>query len=91
MIIQGLNDPRVHPNESDRFVEELQRNNIPVTYIQFPDEGHGMRKPENYLAMAGFIEEFLHSCLHGKLEPYRDGQYNSSAIVSDNLFNILII
>lgn len=39
MIIHGLNDPRVHQSESDRFVEELKKNDIPVTYIQFPDEG----------------------------------------------------
>lgn len=39
-----------------------------------------MRKPENFLAMSGFIEEFLHSCLHGELEPFRVGMYNSSAV-----------
>lgn len=41
-----------------------------------------MRKPQNYLAMAGFVEEFLHDCLHGEVEPFRLGQYNSSAVVS---------
>lgn len=34
------------------------------------------------LAMTGFIEEFLHNCLHGDVEPFTLGMYNSSAIVS---------
>lgn len=46
-----------------------------------------MRKPQNYLSMAGFVEEFLHNCLHGDLEPYTLGQYKSSAIVR-NSFNV---
>ncbi len=52
-----------------------------MTYVVYPDEGHGMRKPHNMLAMAGFVEEFLTQCLHGDVEPYTLGQYNSTAVV----------
>uniref|UniRef100_A0A158P8L1 Prolyl endopeptidase n=1 Tax=Angiostrongylus cantonensis TaxID=6313 RepID=A0A158P8L1_ANGCA len=44
MILQGANDPRVKQQESDQFVEALKKNNIPVSYILYPDEGHGFRK-----------------------------------------------
>ncbi|KAL3100240.1 hypothetical protein niasHT_026157 [Heterodera trifolii] len=81
LIVHGANDPRVKQAESDQFVAALKRNHIPVTYILFPDEGHGPRKPHNTLAMAGFIEEFLHQCLHGDIEPFNLGQYNSTAMV----------
>lgn len=81
LIIHGSNDPRVKQTESDQFVKKLKYNNIPVKYVVFPDEGHGMEKPQNMLAMAGFIEEFLHQCLHGNYEKFTLGQYNSSAIV----------
>lgn len=37
-------------------------------------KGHGPRKPHNTLAMAGFIEEFLHQCLHGDVEPFSLGE-----------------
>jgi dipeptidyl aminopeptidase/acylaminoacyl peptidase len=97
MIIHGSNDPRVKQAESgiklhtkcltfsillDQFVDALKKNDIPVTYVVYPDEGHGMRKPKNMLAMSGFVEEFLHKCLHGDVEPFTLGQYNSSAVVS---------
>ncbi|CAD5214390.1 unnamed protein product [Bursaphelenchus okinawaensis] len=81
MIIHGSNDPRVKQSESDQFVDELKKNNIPVTYVVYPDEGHGPRKPRNVLAMAGFIEEFLSECLHGDVEHFAHGQYNSTAMV----------
>ncbi|VDP47695.1 unnamed protein product [Heligmosomoides polygyrus] len=83
LIIQGANDPRVNQRESDQFVAALQKNNIPVSYILYPDEGHGCRKAKNRLAQNGFIEKFLHTCLGGRMEPFHLGQYNSSAIVSD--------
>ena len=82
LIIHGANDPRVKQAEADQFVDALKNNSIPVTYVLYPDEGHGMRKPENNLAMTGLVEQFLHKCLKGELEPFKLGQYNSSAIVS---------
>jgi dipeptidyl aminopeptidase/acylaminoacyl peptidase len=82
LVIHGSNDPRVKKAESDQFVDELKKNNIPVTYVVFPDEGHGMRKSRNVLAMTGFIEEFLHDCLGGGVEKYQVGQYNSTAMVN---------
>lgn len=81
LIIHGSNDPRVKQAESDQFVSALKRKNIPVTYVVYPDEGHGMQKPQNMLSMTGFVEEFLHECLHGEVEPFKIGQYNSSAVV----------
>uniref|UniRef100_A0A9J2P590 Peptidase S9 prolyl oligopeptidase catalytic domain-containing protein n=1 Tax=Ascaris lumbricoides TaxID=6252 RepID=A0A9J2P590_ASCLU len=81
MILQGANDPRVARNESDQFVAALKANNIPVTYILYPDEGHGFRKPENALAQAGFVEKFLHGCIHGEYEEFNLRQHNSSAMV----------
>uniref|UniRef100_A0AC35GFW9 Peptidase S9 prolyl oligopeptidase catalytic domain-containing protein n=1 Tax=Panagrolaimus sp. PS1159 TaxID=55785 RepID=A0AC35GFW9_9BILA len=81
IIIHGANDPRVKQAEADQFVDALKNNSIPVTYVLYPDEGHGMRKPENNLAMTGYVEDFLHKCLKGDLEPFKQGQYNSSAVV----------
>lgn len=64
-----------------QFVNELVKLKIPVTYILYPDEGHGFGRPQNSLAEAGFVERFLHKCLHGRYEKFSLGQYNSSAIV----------
>ncbi|VDD92316.1 unnamed protein product [Enterobius vermicularis] len=81
IIFQGANDPRVKQSESDRFVDELKKHRIPVTYVLYPDEGHVFLKQENSLSEAGFIEEFFHKCLKGDYEPFSRGQYDSSAIV----------
>ncbi|PIO67342.1 hypothetical protein TELCIR_10911 [Teladorsagia circumcincta] len=70
----------------DQFVAALKRNNIPVTYVFYPDEGHGFKKANNILAQHGFIEKFLHMCLGGRYEPYHMGQHNSSAILMSDGF-----
>jgi dipeptidyl aminopeptidase/acylaminoacyl peptidase len=62
-------------------VNALKRNSIPVTYVLYPDEGHGFRRTENSLAEAGFIEQFLHKCLSGENQLYKIGMYNSNAQV----------
>ena len=41
LIGHGANDPRVKQAESDQIVRAMQRKDIPVTYLLYPDEGHG--------------------------------------------------
>ncbi|MGA0020247.1 MAG: S9 family peptidase, partial [Steroidobacteraceae bacterium] len=41
LIGQGANDPRVKQAESDQIVSAMNEKGIPVTYVLFPDEGHG--------------------------------------------------
>jgi dipeptidyl aminopeptidase/acylaminoacyl peptidase len=47
LIAQGANDPRVVQSESDQIVAAMKEKNIPVTYVLYPDEGHGFVRPEN--------------------------------------------
>jgi dipeptidyl aminopeptidase/acylaminoacyl peptidase len=63
MVLQGANDPRVLQVESDEIVAELQKNQIPVEYVVFDDEGHGFRKKENQLKGYSQIIDFLDSYL----------------------------
>ena len=59
MVLQGANDPRVLQIESDEIVEAIKKNNIPVEYVVFPDEGHGFVKKENEIKGYGDILKFL--------------------------------
>ena len=60
----------------------LQREkDLPVTYVLFPDEGHGFARPENRLAFFGITEGFLHTCLGGRFEPLGDALDGSSTQV----------
>jgi dipeptidyl aminopeptidase/acylaminoacyl peptidase len=69
LIGQGANDPRVKQAESDQIVAAMQKDGIPVTYVVFPDEGHGFAKPTNNIAFNAVTENFLATCLGGRAEP----------------------
>lgn len=71
LIGQGANDPRVNIENSNRIVAALREKKIPVTYIVYPDEGHGFVRPENNLDFNGRVEEFLAKYLGGRAEPWK--------------------
>src|SRR5499426_3981120 len=66
LIGQGANDPRVKQAESDQIVKAMGERNIPVTYVLFPDEGHGFARPQNRLAFEAVSEAFLDKHLGGR-------------------------
>jgi dipeptidyl aminopeptidase/acylaminoacyl peptidase len=72
LIGQGANDPRVNQAESDQIVAAMDAKKIPVTYVLFPDEGHGFARPENNIAFNAVAEQFLGQCLGGRVEPIGD-------------------
>ncbi|MBW8785811.1 MAG: S9 family peptidase [Novosphingobium sp.] len=79
LIGQGANDPRVNKAESDQIVEAMKAKGISVTYVVFPDEGHGFAKPANNTAFNAIAENFLAPCLGGRAEPIGSAVSNSSA------------
>jgi dipeptidyl aminopeptidase/acylaminoacyl peptidase len=58
-VIHGANDPRVKQAESDQIVAAARKNNVPVEYMVFPDEGHGLRKKENQIKAFKAVADFL--------------------------------
>lgn len=78
LIGQGANDPRVKQAESDQIVKVLETNNIPVTYILYPDEGHGFKRPENRKSFFAVTEAFLGRVLGGRVEPVGNDFHDSS-------------
>ena len=46
IFFQGLADTVVPPAQAEKMVAALQAKGIPVTYMQFPEEGHGFRQAE---------------------------------------------
>jgi dipeptidyl aminopeptidase/acylaminoacyl peptidase len=69
LIAQGANDPRVKQAESDQIVAAMKAKNLPVTYVMYPDEGHGFARPQNRLSFYAITEGFLAQCLGGRAEP----------------------
>lgn len=81
LIGQGANDPRVNVAESEQIVDALKSKNIPVTYVVFPDEGHGFARPVNNIAFNAVAENFLAKCLGGRAEPIGTALTGSTAQV----------
>jgi dipeptidyl aminopeptidase/acylaminoacyl peptidase len=69
LIVQGFEDVRVTRAESEQMVAALKQSNAPVTYVVFPDEGHGFSKPKNQIAFRAVTEAFLAKHLGGAAEP----------------------
>ena len=69
LIAQGLEDVRVTRAESEQMVAVLRQRNVPVTYITFPDEGHGFLRPQNQIAFRAVTEAFLARHLGGAAQP----------------------
>lgn len=69
LIAQGANDPRVKKLEADQIVEAMSSKGIPVTYVLYPDEGHGFARPENRKSFNAITEAFLAAQLGGRFEP----------------------
>src|SRR4030095_8261040 len=69
LIFHGANDVRCKVAESDTIVAAMQAKNIPVTYVVYPDEGHGFHKPPNRLSYIAIAEAFFARHLGGACEP----------------------
>jgi dipeptidyl aminopeptidase/acylaminoacyl peptidase len=80
LIGQGANDPRVNQAESDQIVKAMQEKKIPVTYLLYPDEGHGFGRPENTISFLAVAEAFLAQHLEGRFEPIGKA-FNGSSVV----------
>jgi len=65
MVLQGAKDPRVLQVESDEMVAEIKKNNVPVEYVLFEDEGHGFVKKENQIESNTRILQFCDKYLKG--------------------------
>ena len=81
LIAQGANDPRVKQSESDQIIDAMTSREIPVTYVLYPDEGHGFARPENNTAFSAVTEAFLAPILGGRKEPVGDAFDGSSITI----------
>lgn len=62
-VVHGANDPRVPLGEAEQIVAAARSRGLPVEYMVFSDEGHGLVRRTNrlvaYPAIAHFLDEHL--------------------------------
>ena len=49
ILLQGLEDKVVPPNQAELILESLKQKGISVAYVAFAGEQHGFRKAENII------------------------------------------
>ncbi|MFG0327291.1 MAG: S9 family peptidase [Phycisphaerales bacterium JB037] len=59
LILHGERDPRAHVTDVRKLADAVGARGVPVSLGVFPDEAHGIRRPENWLAVAALTEVFL--------------------------------
>ena len=79
LIAQGANDARVPQAQSDRMAHALDSLGVAVTYLLYPDEGHGFLRAANSRAFYAITDVFLSRCLGGRAAPLTD-QLDSSSV-----------
>jgi dipeptidyl aminopeptidase/acylaminoacyl peptidase len=61
LIVQGMKDPNVPPEHVRVVLPALEAAGIPYELLQFEDEGHGIKRPENqkrlYVRLAEFFRD----------------------------------
>ncbi len=76
LVLQGANDPRVLPVESEDIVARVKANGVPVQYVLFPDEGHGFRKKANQAVAYETVKTFLDTYLKPQAKREGDQRYH---------------
>jgi dipeptidyl aminopeptidase/acylaminoacyl peptidase len=59
LIVQGLKDPNVTPDNVHAITKALQKENIPYDLITFDDEGHGIARPKNLEVLYPRLADFF--------------------------------
>ena len=59
LIVQGLKDPNVTPDNVDAVVKVLEQQNVSYELLTFEDEGHGIARPENLKSLYPRLAEFF--------------------------------
>ncbi|MES2417216.1 MAG: prolyl oligopeptidase family serine peptidase [Bacteroidota bacterium] len=62
-ITQNIKDPRINASDAVRFVKELKKRNIAVTYLQKEDSPYAANREENRQKVYTALEQFLASNL----------------------------
>ena len=59
LVIHGANDPRVPLSEAEQLVAALKKRDVPVRFLVFDDEGHGLARLKNKLVAYPAVVDFL--------------------------------
>ncbi len=68
LIVQGLRDPNVTPENVAVVREALDREAVPYQLLTFEDEGHGIKQQENLRTLCLALHEFFGQAFEDSVE-----------------------
>lgn len=69
LLAMGAQDAGVARGETDQVAQSLRARRLPLIYLNYPDEGAVLTRPQNRLSYYAVAEQFLGECLGGRVEP----------------------
>ncbi|MES1200272.1 MAG: alpha/beta fold hydrolase [Pseudomonadota bacterium] len=69
LLAIGGRDRFTSRTETDQMAAAARARAHGLIYLVYPEEGHGLARPENRLSFFAVTEQFLSSCLGGRAEP----------------------
>ncbi len=63
LVLHGANDTNVPIGEAEQVVAAVKKNDVPVKYVVFPDEGHGWRKISTRIQSNVLVTEWFRQYL----------------------------
>ncbi len=69
LVVHGANDPRVPIYEAEQIVAALRAREVPVEFLRFENEGHGLVRRENQVAAYSRAAEFFVKYLRPAHDP----------------------
>jgi len=70
MIIHGEFDFRVRTEQAEQMFTALQKKKVPSVYAWFPDEGHGVRRPDHRMLYNKMMLDWFGHFLKGEPSHY---------------------
>lgn len=69
LLAMGGRDRFTARAEQDLIAQAARARRNGSMYLVYPDEGHGLARPENRVSFFAVTEQFLGGCLGGRVEP----------------------
>ena len=67
LIVQGARDPNVPMEHVTVMLPRLEAASVPYDLLVFPDEGHGVLRPENQRVLYRRLKEFFGAAFGGAI------------------------
>jgi dipeptidyl aminopeptidase/acylaminoacyl peptidase len=79
LVIHGALDTNVPVEQADQVVESLKRRQVPVQYLRFPDERHGVSELPNRIRYSVAVVKWFDTYLKGDSAPRQSAQAKKPA------------